>query len=316
MLILLLACAEPAPVSAPAAPALQPVKVALNWYPEPEFGGFYQALLGGGYRAAGLDVTILPGGPGAPVLEQLAAGQVSVAISGADDLLTRRARGLEAVAIFAGFQDSPVGIMVHAGGATGFGALSGRVAIEQGSPFQLFLAQKYQWGARDGNPDVEIVPNSGGIGAFIADPTLSQQGYITSEPCQAEAQGVQTGFLAGREAGWNPYASLAVVRGAEAEAPWARAFAVASQAGWSAYLDDPAAANAEIARLNPNLPAAMMSCITTRQRPFVTGTPAGGPAGAPGRMEAARWEEVAAALNSVLPAGGQPVSAAGAWRQF
>ena len=103
MLILLLACAEPAPVSAPAAPALQPVKVALNWYPEPEFGGFYQALLSGGYRAAGLDVTILPGGPGAPVLEQLAAGQVSVAISGADDLLTRRARGLEAVAIFAGF---------------------------------------------------------------------------------------------------------------------------------------------------------------------------------------------------------------------
>ena len=67
MLSLLLACSTPAPTPAPeAAPALRPVVIAHNWYPEPEFGGFYDAAARGVYRSAGLDVTILPGGPGAP----------------------------------------------------------------------------------------------------------------------------------------------------------------------------------------------------------------------------------------------------------
>ena len=45
------------------APALRKVRLALNWYPEPEFGGFYAAQLSGLYREAGFDVEILPGGP-------------------------------------------------------------------------------------------------------------------------------------------------------------------------------------------------------------------------------------------------------------
>ena len=65
--------------------ALQTVRLALNWYPEPEFGGFYEGVLGGHYAAAGFDVTIIPGGPGAPTLELLAAGQAEAAISAADE---------------------------------------------------------------------------------------------------------------------------------------------------------------------------------------------------------------------------------------
>lgn len=315
--LLALACSDPpAPSGAPApgapAPASTPVTVALNWYPEPEFGGFYQALLDGTYARAGLEVTILPGGPGAPVLEQLAAGKVQVAISGADDLLLRRAKGLDAVAIYAGFQDSPTGIMVHADGAASFDALTGRVAIEQGSPFQLFLAQKYGWAGSGGRPKVEMVPTGGGVGAFIADPALSQQGYITSEPCQVEAAGARARFLPARDAGWNPYASLAVVRGADAAAPWAAAFRDASRAGWASYLADPAKADAEIMRLNPALTAPMLACIGRQQRPYVEGADHRADL-ALGRMDAARWDQVAATLNSVVPPD-QQVVAAGAWR--
>ena len=296
----LLACSDPvAPPTTPAAPAAQKVVVALNWYPEPEFGGFYEAALSGAYKAAGLDVEIVPGGPGVPVLEMLAGGKADVAISGADDLLLRRSKGLDAVAIFAGFQDSPLGLMSHTtANITRFEDVTGRVAIEVGSPFQQFLWKKYGW---DGK--VEPVPSTGSLGPFAADPTAIQQGYITSEPCVAEGQGLTVNFLPARDAGWNPYASLAVVRGADTNAPWVRSFHSASLAGWKAYLADPSRANAEITRLNMNMPADRMGCIVARQRPYVEGKDG------VGVMTEARWQEAAAALA----AGGVTVDATGAW---
>lgn len=301
LLLLALACSEKPAVDGPATgtPSPKKVVVALNWYPEPEFGGFYDAALSGAYERADLSVEILPGGPGAPVLEMLAAGKVDVAVSGADDLLLRRAQGLDAVAILPGFQDSPVGLMVHAAsGITRLQDVKGPVAIEAGSPFQQFLAARLSWGA-----DMQLVPTTGNIGAFAADPTLAQQAYITSEPCVAEGQGLPVTFLAGRDAGWNPYASLAVVRGGEKGEPWVQAFHDASLEGWRAYLADPTRANAEIARLNPNLPVDRMGCITERQRPFVVGTDG------LGAMTAGRWEEAASALRSA----GRHVEAPGAW---
>ena len=54
------------------APSNQRIRLALNWYPEPEFGGFYEAVRAGHYASAGFDVEIIPGGPGAPSLELLA----------------------------------------------------------------------------------------------------------------------------------------------------------------------------------------------------------------------------------------------------
>ncbi len=304
LLVLSLLACSPTPDAAPTDPAAAPaaprkVRVALNWYPEPEFGGFYEAALSGAYRDAGLDVEILPGGPGAPVLELLASGQAEVAVTGADDLLVRRAKGADAVAILAGFQDSPVGLLAHVPGPTRFEDVKGRVAIEQGSPFQLFVAATYGWEGK-----VEMVPTTGSLGAFATDPQLVQQAYVTSEPCLAEGQGIAVTFLPSREAGWNPYASLATVRAAEADADWVRAFRDASLAGWKAYLSDPTRANTEIARLNPNMAPATLDCVTKRQAPYVTG------ADGLGVMTQARWDAIAAALVKV----GQPVNAEGAWK--
>ena len=76
-----------------------------------------------------------------------------------------------------------------------------------------------------------------------------------------------------------------------------------SYEGWKGYLADPSRANAEITKLNPNMPAPQMACVVARQRPFVEGTDG------VGAMTQARWDEAAAALRSV----GQQVDATGAW---
>lgn len=297
LIALVLACSSPTPTPAPA--PLRVVKVALNWYPEPEFGGFYTAMLDGTYEKAGLAVELVAGGPGVEVLETLAEGGVDIAISGADDLLVRRSRGLDVVALFPGLAHSPVGLMAHAeGGPARLEDVKGTVAIGDGGPFQMFLSGRFGWEGK-----VTMVPPTGSIAAFAADPTLVQQAYASSETCLAESQGLKVNFLSGRDAGWNPYSSLAVVRGADADADWVKAFRAASLAGWNRYLADPARANAEITRLNPAMPVDQMDCMVARQAPYVSGT-----AGV-GVMTAERWTELAVALVSV----GQPADATGAW---
>jgi NitT/TauT family transport system substrate-binding protein len=284
--------------------ARQTVRLALNWYPEPEFGGFYEGVLGGHYEAAGFEVTIIPGGPGAPTLELLASGQAEAAISAADDLLVKRSKGIQAVGVFPSLQINPQGVMVHrSSGLTALGDINdGRIAIEIGSPFQSFLWKKY---ALDGK--VEPVPYGGSVGPFLIDEAFRQQAYITSEPCLAEGQGATVSFLKAADAGWNPYAAMLAL--ADPPPPWAGDFVAATKVAWEAYLEAPDRANAEMTRLNEQLKPALIACITDAQRDFVTGEDG------LGAMTEARWSAVNASLIDLglLPAS---ASADGAWQVF
>lgn len=296
---------EPA---AEAAPALREVRLALNWVPEPEFGGFYEGVLGGHYAAAGFEVEVQPGGPGAPTLELLTSGKAEAAITVADDLLLKRQRGVEAVAVFAAFQDSPLGLMAHSGLGLGSPEDIGktpdlRVAIEVGGPFHTFLWGRFGWEGK-----VEAVPKTSSVGPFLADPRMVQQAYITSEPCVARAKGAEVDFLKAADAGWNPYGVVLALP--EPLPEWAPAFVAATEAAWTAYLADPSRTDAHLAELNPDLDAALLACISAAQRPFVTGE--GGRLGA---MTAARWQATWDTLASLgeLPEEGSP---AGAWRDL
>lgn len=277
------------------------LRLALNWFPEPEFGGFYEGALSGIYKDAGFDVEIVPGGPGAPTLELLSAGQAEVAITSADDLLLKRQRGVVAVAVWTGFQVTPAGLMVHAPGPVSFAEIqSGTAAIEVGSPMWTWIWKKNGW---DGK--VQAVPYSGGVGPFLADPNLMQQAYITSEPCLVRAQNVEIEFLRVADAGWNPYGTVVALP--EPMPEWAGRFVEATQKAWRSYLEDPTRANAEISRLNDQMRPELMRCITEAQRPFLEGTDG------IGAMRAERWDATAGALVelALLPAGS---TASGAWR--
>ncbi len=305
---LVLACSgTPDETSAAPAPEPGPIRVtlALNWFPEPEFGGFYEGVLGGHYARHGLQVEVLPGGPGAPTLEQLATGRADVAISAADDLLVKRQKGIAAIGAWPAFQLSPQGLLVHDSGPKTLDELADgtRVAIEVGSPFQRFLWRTHGWDGR-----VEAVPYSGNVGAFLADESAVQQAYITAEPCAARQRGASVRFLKGSDAGWNPYGSL--VAFAEPPPPWAGAFVQATHEAWEAYVAAPDRGNAEIRRLNPDMDDdALIACITEAQAPFVVGSDG------LGAMTTERWEAMASVLVDLeLVPGG--TTAAGAWRSF
>src|SRR5580693_9520483 len=71
------------------------IKLALNWKPEPEFGGFYAAP----YSKHGLDVDVLPGGAGTPTVQMVGAGSAEFGIVEGDELVLARSRGNSVIAL-------------------------------------------------------------------------------------------------------------------------------------------------------------------------------------------------------------------------
>jgi NitT/TauT family transport system substrate-binding protein len=86
------------PAAAPAAAGeTAPVRLMLQWTHQAQFAGYYIAAAKGFYRARGLDVEIIPGGPGLDPMDDIARGDVDFAASWLTSALIRRDKGLPLV---------------------------------------------------------------------------------------------------------------------------------------------------------------------------------------------------------------------------
>ena len=113
LLVLGSGCSKTGPAGPTASASLHKIRFKSDWYPEAEHGGFYQALAKGYYRDAGLDVEIIPGGPGVPVPNYLLTGQVDISMVRADDIVVYVSKGLPFVVVGAYMEHDPQAILVH-----------------------------------------------------------------------------------------------------------------------------------------------------------------------------------------------------------
>lgn len=244
------------------------LSLALNWKPEPEFGGLFEAHRAGLFAARGLAVE-LTGGPGAPVVQMVASGRAAFGVVSADELLIARARGSDVVALFATYQTSPQGIMVHANqGLDSLAAVfatPGVLAVEPGLPYVKFLEAKYGFARR------EVVPYSYSIAPFLEDPTLAQQVFVTAEPIAARRAGADPRVFLVAGSGYDPYTAVVVTRGelARAHPERVEALRAALREGWRRYLDDPAPANAVMAERNPEMDLETFRLGAAAQAPLI-----------------------------------------------
>ena len=169
------------PIAA-AAQAPDKLVFATDWLAQAEHGGFYQALAEGTYRKHGLDVTIRQGGPQVNGLQLLAAGQLDVAMGDALQVLSAVEQDVPVVAVAATFQKNPTVLISHPG-VTRLEDLKGRpiaIGAAANTTFWPWLKQRY------GFTDDQKRPYAFSVQPFLADPNLSQQGYVTSEPFSIE----------------------------------------------------------------------------------------------------------------------------------
>jgi len=111
--------------------------LALDWFPNPDHAGIYEALERGYFEQAGLEVEPqIPSDPAAPI-KQVAAGQVDLAISYEPEVLLARDEGLDVVAVGALVRE-PLTSLVSLGkeGISGARGLDGKRVATAGIPYQ------------------------------------------------------------------------------------------------------------------------------------------------------------------------------------
>ncbi len=243
-------CAREHPAAAPG--ALRKVVLQSDWFPQAEHGGFYQALAKGYYREAGLDVEILPGGPGATIKLNVAKGVADFGLYRSDDVIVASSRGLPLIMVAAVLQHDPEALLVHeASPVRTLRDLAGRSVIAPPSMTWIPYVQK-RYGIK-----FDLRPLNYGLAMFLSDPDAIQQCMLTSEPFFAQQHGVRVRTVRLADSGYDPYHTIICRRELVRKSPeLVRAFVAASIRGWRDYLTgDPAPAFALIRQCNPQMSA-------------------------------------------------------------
>ncbi|HEX3891402.1 MAG TPA: ABC transporter substrate-binding protein [Terracidiphilus sp.] len=266
---------------------LTPITLQLDWYPQPEHGGFFTAVLQGYYKAEGLDVTIVPLPQYGSVAQLISTGKANFGLGSSDQVLEWDSNGLPLVAVAATMQHDPQAVMVHdASPIHDFKDLEGHtVAAQTGATWLKYVISRYNL------HNVRQVQSTLSIANFLADPNYVQQIFITSEPFFARQAGAKVRTLLISSSGYDPYRVQFTTHDFVAQHPDVVAkFVRASMHGWQDYLKNPQPTNDYLLKLNPALNPAQeaYTAQALHDGAFITGNDPSGPQ--TGHMTAARWQ--------------------------
>jgi len=275
---------------------LVPVRLQLDWYPQPEHGGFYTALLQGYYKAEGLDVTLLPLPQYGSAAQLVASGKADIGLGSSDQILEWDSNGLPLEAVAATMQHDPQAIMVHKDSPIhDFKDLEGHtIAAQTGATWLKFVTLRYNL------HQVRQIPSTLSIANFLQDPGYVQQIFITSEPFFARQAGAEVRTILISSSGYDPYRVQFTTHDYAAQhADVVAKFVRASMRGWQGYLRNPGPTNEYLLKLNPALNPAQeaYTAQALRDGGFITGGDASGAQS--GHMTAARWQASYEQLKSL-----------------
>lgn len=90
---------------------MEKISLRLKWVNQAQFAGYYLARSQGLYEEKGLEVEIYPGGPDISPAQMVITGVNDFGITGADQIILARAKGIPLVALAVLYKDSPVTIL-------------------------------------------------------------------------------------------------------------------------------------------------------------------------------------------------------------
>ncbi len=259
--LMLAACGGKHDTLTPSAAKAQPLSLMLDWLPNADHVGLYEALADGGFTNAGLNVHVqVPTDPATP-LELLDAGKVDVAISYEPEVLLARDKGEPLVAIGAIVQ-RPLTSIVSLGSKhiTSPRQLRGKRIGDAGIPYQQAYLQTILQKAgvpassvKETNVGDNLVPAmlSGRVDATLG-------AYWNYEAIQLRQMGKKPNVIHVEDAGVPPYDELVLVTTENDIANKnneLRRFVEAIGRGYQAVRADPQGAVNALERANPSLDA-------------------------------------------------------------
>lgn len=257
----LAACGEKQDVLTPTASKAQPVNLMLDWLPNADHVGIYDALSKGYFSAAGLNVAVqTPTDPASP-LQLLAAGKVDVAVSYEPEVLLARDKGEPLVAIGAIVQ-RPLTSIISLGSKhiTTPAQLRGKRVGDAGIGYQHAFLQTILRHA--GVPPSSVTETN--VGANLVPALLSGRidavlgAYWNYEALQLTQAGKHPHVIHVESAGVPTYDELVLVTTENDIAKKTNELRRLVQAfgrGYAAVRADPAAAVNALVRANPSLSA-------------------------------------------------------------
>jgi len=266
-----LAVAFVAAFSVGAADAATHITFVTDWKAQAEHGGFYEAQALGLYKAVGLDVQIVEGGPSVNVPQLLAGGAADFGIGSNGFIpLNMLRQGVPVKAVMAIFQKDPQVLITHPR------ADVKSLADMKGKPIMIADASTvafWPWlKAKYGFSDTQIRKYTFNLAPFLVDPKAIQEGYLTSEPYTIEQQGhfkPQVFLLA--DNGYPGYANMVVVpqKWIDTNPKAVQAFVIATRAGWWDYLFvNPTPGNALIKKDNPDMTDGLIASAIAKMKQY------------------------------------------------
>ncbi len=255
----LAACGQKTETITPAHSSEQPLTLMLDWFPNADHVGIYQALAEGDFARAGLNIHIeVPSDPASP-LQLLAAGRVDAAISYEPELLLARNRNLPLVSVAAIVQE-PLTSIVSIGSQhiRTPAQLRGKTVGDAGIPYQHAYLQTIL--ARAGIPASSVKEIN--VGANLVPAMLSKRvnatlgAYWNYEAIQLARMNRRPNVIRMNQVGVPNYDELVLVvrESTLASKPdLIRRLVQAIARGYEAARSNPAAAVANLVRANPGL---------------------------------------------------------------
>ena len=179
------------------------VTLLMDWFPQGNQSGFWQAQLDNQYHDD-LGITVKPGGPKVRTTTAVASGQVEFGLNGSDSVMMANSKGAKLRAIFVSLGHVPYNLVYHPNtGVKTIQDLNGRrFAVVMGITYWKWVKHKY------GLDKVQEFPLTGDLGLFAKTPNMFQQGYSIFLPARMDAKGIPNAQFKVADLGYRPYSVL------------------------------------------------------------------------------------------------------------
>lgn len=269
---------------------LKEVSLRLKWLDQAQFVGYYIANNQGLYEEKGLKVAIHPGGPDISPVQMVATGIDDFGITGADQIILARAKGIPLVAVAVLYKDSPVAIIsLKDKGIESPKDLEGKtVAVVYGRDEEVIYRALLTKNGVNGKKIEEIPAVTDPSELISSGRTDARVGYELNEGILLSLKGFEVNLIKPRDYGINFYADtlFTTEETINNNPELVRDFVQASIEGWNRAINNQAQAIDEVMTINSTLDREHQSKFLEYSVPMITGK------GEIGYSEKETWEQM------------------------